>query len=207
MAMNFLAFRLKHTPLPKLRHSGTTGKLRSCKNVLARCSLDSSSSSFYFNSRVKPKPLRHPTIQENRCVILITLLKWHHVTICYEPLQSCILHTSLNINIAKATYPSTHPPKKYRGKRKKEKFGRKKKKVLGCSKCIYVNYFPPLSHVINSFESGDKFIILNTKTFQKAVHTEQGKRRTQISLEPEGSLLIIPSSHLTAEKTEAYVLR
>lgn len=180
--------------------------MRSCKNVLARCFLDSSSSSFYFNSRVKPKHLRHPTIQESRCVILITLLKWHHITICYEPLQSCILHSSLNINIAKATHPSTHPPKKISGEEEEREVWQKKK-VLGCSECIYVNYFPPLSHVINSYESGDKFIILNTKTFQKVVDAGQGKRRTQISLELERSLLIIPSSHFTAEKTEAHVLR
>lgn len=48
------------------------------------------------------------------------------------------------------------------------------KKVLGCSECIYVNYFPPLSHVINTFQSEDKLIILNTKDIP-----ESGKYRTR----------------------------
>lgn len=124
-AMNFLAFSLKNTPLSKLRCSGTIRKLRSCKNVLARCFLDSSSS-FYFNSRVKPQHLRHPTIQENRCVIYNNppkMAPYNHLL-----WTLAVLHALLSSEYQyRKSHPPVHPPpKKYRGKRRKEKFGRKK---------------------------------------------------------------------------------
>ena len=37
--------------------------------------------------------------------MIITLLKWHHIPICYEPMQSCIPNSSLNYQ-----YHQSHPP-------------------------------------------------------------------------------------------------
>lgn len=150
---------------------------------------------FLFQSRFKPKHLRHPTIQENRFVILIILLKWHHITICYEPLQSCIIHSSPNVSISTATHLSTYPHKKCRGKRKKEKFGREKSiRLLRIHFCqLFLTSFSCHKQLLKWRQI---YNVKHKKTCQKVEDTEQGKKR---SLELEGSLVIIQVHRHTSQ--------
>lgn len=83
------------------------------------------------------------------------------------------------------------------------------KKRIRLLRIHFVNYSSPISHAINSFQSQDKFTILNMKDLPGTRGYIAGERRTQRKLRAGRELgdYSSPPSHFTAEKTKAHVFR
>lgn len=115
---------------------------------------------FNFNSRFKAKHLSHHTIQKNRCYFNNPpqMAPYNHLLWTFA-----ILHSPL---LPEYQYHYSHLPIHPLKKNVGEKGGEKSlagKKSIRLLRIQFLNYFSPLPHAINSFESTDKFIILNTK--------------------------------------------